>query len=216
MEKEEELVSKNEGVYEEESGDKVDEFENKDVEKLFNVMGDMNKIQTLASKINTRPEKIEAAVAYVKAIIGDDESLQKKVARILMNDKGEEQNASPELAQQAQTDQKGFKILFDSMVAKRVAEITMQLAQEESGMQKQDPLVQLKQRELDLRAMDLQRKAQENMVDQERKGMEFEERLDLDKMKLENNEDQAAERIRIAEEKIDLARSKQDGNKTKN
>ena len=32
--------------------------------------------------------------------------------------------------------------------------------------------------------MDLQRKAQENMMDQERKAMEFEERLDLDKMKL--------------------------------
>ena len=120
---------------------------------------------------------------------------------------------TPELAQQAQADQQGFKILFDSMVAKRIAEITMQLAQEEAGMQKQDPLVALKQRELDLRAMDLQRKAQENMIDQERKGMEFEERLDLDKMKLESSEDQAGERIRIAEEKIDLARSKQSGNK---
>ena len=86
---------------EEDGEEKLDEFENKDVEKLFDTMSDMNKIQTLASKINTRPEKIEAAVAYVKAIIGDDDVLQKKVARILMNDKGEEQNASPELAQQA-------------------------------------------------------------------------------------------------------------------
>ncbi len=121
---------------------------------------------------------------------------------------------TPELAQQAQTDPKGFKILFDSMVAKRVAEITMQLAQEESMTQKGDPLVQLKQRELDLRAMDLQRKAQETIDDQERKSMEFEERLDFDKMKFESEEDQAGERIRIAEEKIDLARRKnQDGNK---
>jgi hypothetical protein len=39
--------------------------------------------------------------------------------------------------------------------------------------------------------------------------MEFEERLDLDKMKLESAEDQAEERIRIAEEKIDLNREKQ-------
>jgi len=120
---------------------------------------------------------------------------------------------TPELAQQAQTDPKGFKVLFDSMVAKRVAEITMQLAQEESMTQKGDPLVQLKQRELDLRAMDLQRKAQENMVDQERKGMEFEERLDFDKMKLESAEDQAGERIRIAEEKIDIAKDKQNAAK---
>jgi hypothetical protein len=120
---------------------------------------------------------------------------------------------SPEMQQQAQADPDGFKILFDSMVAKRIAEITMTLAQEEAGNQKQDPLVALKQRELDLRAMDMQRKAQENMMDQERKGMEFEERIDLDKMKLESAEDQAEERIRIAEEKIDLNREKQSENK---
>ena len=120
---------------------------------------------------------------------------------------------SPEMQQQAQADPDGFKILFDSMVAKRIAEITMSLAQEEAGNQKQDPLVALKQRELDLRAMDMQRKAQENMMDQERKGMEFEERIDLDKMKLESAEDQAEERIRIAEEKIDLNREKQNESK---
>src|SRR6056300_141114 len=120
---------------------------------------------------------------------------------------------SPEMQQQAQTDPEGFKVLFDSMVAKRVAEITTQLAQEEAGGQKPDPLVALKQRELDLRAMDMQRKAQENMMDQERKAMEFEDRLDLDKMKLESAEDQAGERIRIAEEKIDLNREKQSESK---
>ena len=99
------------------------------------------------------------------------------------------------------------------MVAKRVAEITTALAQEESMNQKGDPLIQLKQRELDLRAMDMQRKAQETMMDQERRVGEFEERLDLDKMKLESAEDQASERIRIAEEKINLARGKQNAKK---
>ena len=94
-------ASINESVYEEESSEGVNEFEHKDVEQLFTTMGDMNKIQTLAKKINTRPEKIEAAVAYVKAIVGDDDVLQKKVGRILMNDKSEEEDASPELAQQA-------------------------------------------------------------------------------------------------------------------
>ena len=120
---------------------------------------------------------------------------------------------TPELAQQAQADPQGFKILFDSMVAKRVAEITTMLAQEEAGGQKQDPLVALKQRELDLRAMDMQRKAQEYMADQERKAEEFEDRLDLDKMKLESAEDQASERIRIAEEKLDIAKEKQNAPK---
>ena len=120
---------------------------------------------------------------------------------------------TPELAQQAQADPQGFKVLFDSMVAKRIAEITTMLAQEEAGGQKQDPLVALKQRELDLRAMDMQRKAQEYMADQERKTEEFEDRLDLDKMKLESAEDQASERIRIAEEKLDIAKEKQNAPK---
>ena len=121
---------------------------------------------------------------------------------------------SPEMMQQSQMDPQGFKILFDSMVAKRIAEITTQLAAEEQG-QKQDPLVALKQRELDLRALDMQRKAQETMMQEERKAGEFEERIDLDKMKLESAEEQAGERIRIAEEKIDLNREKQSGGQEK-
>jgi len=120
---------------------------------------------------------------------------------------------SPEMQQQAQMDPEGFKVQFDSMVAKRIAEITTALAQEEAGGQKEDPLVALKQRELDLRAMDMQRKAQENVESEERKAGEFDERIDLDKMKLESSEDQAEERIRIAEEKIDLNREKQNESK---
>ena len=42
---------------------------------------------------------------------------------------------------------------------------------------------------------------------------EFEERLDFDKMKLESSEDQAGERIRIAEEKLDIAKDKQNAPK---
>lgn len=120
---------------------------------------------------------------------------------------------NPDMQQQAQLDPDGFKILFDSLVAKRIAEITTQLATEEQMGAKQDPLVALKQRELDLRAMDMQRKAQETMMQEERKTVEFEDRLDLDKMKLEANEDQASERIRIAEEKLDIQKEKQNAPK---
>jgi hypothetical protein len=74
--------------------------------------------------------------------------------------------------------------------------------------QQKDPLVALKERELDLKAMDLQRKAEQDMVGNEIKENEIDERIDLEKMKLENNEDQAAERIRIADEKLDIARKK--------
>ena len=94
------------------------------------------------------------------------------------------------------------------MVAQRVAELTIELAQSEAMGQQKDPIVMLKQRELDLRAMDMQRKAEESMMNMDIKENQIEEQLDLEKMKLENNEDQAAERIRIAEEKIKLARSK--------
>jgi hypothetical protein len=74
--------------------------------------------------------------------------------------------------------------------------------------QQKDPLVALKERELDLKAMDLQRKAEQDMNVNEIRENEIDERLDIEKMKLENNEDQAAERIRIADEKLDIARKK--------
>ena len=54
----------------------------------------------------------------------------------------------------------------------------------------------------------MQRKADESMMNMDIKENQIEEQLDLEKMKLENNEAQAKERIRIAEEKIELARSK--------
>ena len=94
------------------------------------------------------------------------------------------------------------------MIAQRIATLTMELAQQEQMTSQQDPIVALKQRELDLRAMDMQRKAEESMMNMDIKENQIEEQLDLEKMKLENNEDQAKERIRIAEEKIELARSK--------
>jgi hypothetical protein len=79
--------------------------------------------------------------------------------------------------------------------------------------QKQDPLVMLKQRELDLRAMDMQRKSEESMMNMDIKENQIEEQLDIEKMKLENNEAQAAERIRVAEEKLDIQRQKNKGKK---
>ena len=42
---------------------------------------------------------------------------------------------------------------------------------------------------------------------------EFEQKLDLEKMKREDNEEQAEERIRIAEEKLNVAREKKNEQK---
>jgi hypothetical protein len=107
-----------------------------------------------------------------------------------------------------QTDPQGAQIEINAMIAARVAEITIELAQSEALGQQKDPLVMLKQRELDLRAMDMQRRSDEAMMNMDIKENQIEEQLDIEKMKLENNEAQAKERIRIAEEKIEVARGK--------
>ena len=112
------------------------------------------------------------------------------------------------MQQMLQQDPEGARFRIASMIARRVAEITTQLAQGEAMGQQKDPLVALKERELDLKAMDLQRKTEQDFNGNEIRENEIDEKIDLEKMKLENNEDQAAERIRIAEEKLELARKK--------
>jgi ribonuclease BN (tRNA processing enzyme) len=92
------------------------------------------------------------------------------------------------------------------MIAQKVAQLTLELAESEAMGQQQDPLVALKQQELDIKALDLQRKAEQDMMSNEIRENEIDEKLDVEKMKLENNEDQAAERIRIADQKLKQTR----------
>ena len=113
----------------------------------------------------------------------------------------------PEMQAMNQQDPDGFQVVFNSMVAKRVAELTKMLIEAEGGPQ-QDPLVALKQRELDLKALDIQRRANESQEDMTRKEGEFDEKIDFEKMKLEQQDDQAAARIRVANEKINVAKEK--------
>jgi hypothetical protein len=108
-----------------------------------------------------------------------------------------------------QADPEAAQLRIDSMIAQRIATLTMELAQQESMNSQQDPIVMLKQRELDLKAMDMQRKADESIMNMDIKENQIEEQLEIEKMKLENNEDQAKERIRIAEEKIAIQKRKQ-------
>jgi len=112
---------------------------------------------------------------------------------------------NPQMAEMAQQNPQQFKVMFDSQVAKRVAEITAQLSQAETmaDMQKADPVVMLKQRELDLRAMDLQRKAQEGTMKMENQEDQFEDRLEFDKLKLEQQDEQADKRLEVARQKLE-------------
>ena len=109
-------------------------------------------------------------------------------------------------------DPQGAQIQINAMVARRIAEITTELAQAETQTNR-DPLVALKQRELDLRAMEVQRKTMQDMDSNEIRENEIEENLEIQKMKLENQEDQAAERIKVAREKIQVQKDKNAANK---
>jgi hypothetical protein len=119
---------------------------------------------------------------------------------------------NPQLQQMMQEDPKTAEIQINAMIANKVSQLTMELAQSEAQGQ-QDPLVALKQRELDLRALDLQRKAQENMLNYELKAEEIDERLDLEKMKLEDSEEQHTERIKVAREKLAVQKAKNEKKK---
>ena len=160
-------------------------------------------IASHAAFIRTRMVQINPVVyALLQAHISEHISLKARaqtVALVLQK---------PEFLEMQKKDPQRFQIEFDSALAQRIAVLTVELQQAEQGTEKPDELVLLKQRELDLKAMDLQRKAQEFAVEEQRKGEEFDERLDLDKMKREDAEEAGKERIKIGEEKINLQKEK--------
>ena len=106
----------------------------------------------------------------------------------------------------AQQNPQQFQMVMDSEVAKRIAQITSELAQAEAQQDgaKQDPLIMLKQRELDLRAMDMQRRAETDALRINNQDEQFEDRLDFDKVKLETQDEQSDERLEVAREKMNL------------
>ncbi len=122
---------------------------------------------------------------------------QAQVYAIIMQDE--------KLKQLSINNPQAFQAQYDSMVALRIAEFTEEMTKAEMGNQKPDPLVMLKQQELDLKAMDLQRKAGENQQMSQQKAQQFEEKIDLEKMKREDQVAQAGERIRVADDKIEIA-----------
>ena len=111
---------------------------------------------------------------------------------------------NPEMAQMAQQDPQQFEIMFEAEVAKVAARITQELVQSEAqaAAGKQDPLVKIKQQEVDLRAMDLQRKAEETRFKQEMENQRAAQRLEYDYDKLAQQDEQSDERLEVAREKI--------------
>jgi len=115
----------------------------------------------------------------------------------------------PQLVQMSEQDPEMWTVQFNAMVAKRVGELTNTLVQAEAGGQQQDPLVALKSRELDLKAMDLQRKSQEFETEEQRKQNEIMIDTSIEQAKIDQARLGQQERIRVAEEKLDIARMKE-------
>jgi len=110
----------------------------------------------------------------------------------------------PNMMQLQQVDPQQFQIQVDKAIATAVAEITEQLVRGEmqQAAGKQDPLVRLKQQEIDLRAMDLQRKEKETQLKAEMDMRQEAARLDFQYDKLREQSEQSDERLDVARQKI--------------
>jgi len=112
---------------------------------------------------------------------------------------------NPQMAEMRQADPKQFRIVFDAEVAKKAAQITQELAQSEmqANANKQDPLVRIKQQEVDLKAMDMQRKAEETKFKAEKEDERLADRLDFEYDRLATQDSQSDERLEVAREKLE-------------
>ena len=111
----------------------------------------------------------------------------------------------PNLLSLQQTDPQQFQFAFDNAVATAVAEITESLVVGEMQAQanKQDPLVRIKQQEVDLRAMDMQRKENEVRFKQDQENQRQANKLNLEYDRLAQQDEQSDKRLDIAERKLE-------------
>ncbi len=118
---------------------------------------------------------------------------------------GEQMMQDPNLVRLQQEDPRSFQIAFDNAVATAVAEITSELVKGEmqANMAKNDPLVRIKQQEVDLRAMDLQRKSDETRFKQDQENQRQTNKLNLEYDRLAQQDEQSDKRLDIAERKLE-------------
>ena len=118
----------------------------------------------------------------------------------------EAQLANPEIQQQlAGLSDDEFVLQYDNMKAMNLAQQMGQFAQSLQPPQQPDPLVQLRQQELELRAQDIQRKAQKDQLDAQIDQQENLDDAQLAEQRLQQNAAIQAERIRLAQERLDQA-----------
>jgi len=170
---------------------KAFEFQNHDA----HIFAHMAFIQSRMVQMNPQ------VYALLQAHISEHISFKAKAQAIIQI-----QQQKPEIMELQQTDPEGFRQIFDGVHAERIQLLTEELVKQEQPAD--DPLVRLKQQELDMRAADMQRKGEEFLVQEQRKADEFDQRIDLDKMEREDSEEAGKERIRVADDKLDIMRDK--------
>ena len=114
-------------------------------------------------------------------------------------------NQDPRMAEMQSVNEEAFTIEFDNAVAQGIARKIQELVameQQFTAQQNQDPLLALKQKELDLRAMDIQRKATEEAQKMEFETNKFSAQQNLSEDKLNLNEELGRKRLELQEEKI--------------
>ena len=152
------------------------------------------------SFMNSRMVQINPAVyALLQSHVSDHISFKARAeVKLMMSD-------DPEMAQLAQENPQAYQIIFDSEVAKKAAQITSELVQAEmqSNAAKQDPLVRIKQQEVDLKAMDMQRKAEEARMKQDLENQREGAKLQFNYDKLQQQDEQSDERLEIARQKLE-------------
>ena len=150
--------------------------------------------------MNSRMVQINPAVyALLQSHVSDHISFKARAeVKLMMAD-------DQEMAVMQRQDPEAFRIIFDSEVAKRAAQITNELVQSEmkANAAKQDPLVRIKQQEVDLRAMDMQRKAEETRFKQDQENQREAGRLQYDYDKLQQQDEQSEQRLDIARQKLE-------------
>jgi hypothetical protein len=97
-----------------------------------------------------------------------------------------------------------FALQVESLIAKAEAQLTEQAVQMEENYiaSRKDPLVLLKERELDIKALEIQQKSQESMMTQQNEDLRFDEKIELEKMKLENKEEADKAKLNLEAAKL--------------
>jgi len=112
------------------------------------------------------------------------------------------------MAALSQSNPQEFALQQEALIARIEAQLTEQavVVEENYIASRKDPLVLLKERELDIRALEVQQKSQDEQMRQTNEDFRFDEKMDFEKVKLENKEE--ADKAKLALEVAKLNKNR--------